>query len=285
MVTFYQKASVIIPTYNQWDSLCKVLTGFLNQNIPKEYFQIIIVDDGSQDKLHTETSSTLGSRYDMDIVLYHQNNKGRAAARNVGINLSDNDILIFCDADRIPSPNFVGTHLQSHTERNHVTIGSQYDLFYKNIDSLFDDGINWELIKRFSRIPNYYSRIMKIYSYDNPNVSNLRWMSFLVGNSSISRDIFDISGVFDEDFSEWGFEHFELGLRMQYAGVLFNIEPEASNYHIPHPRDTNFYSQMIDKSALILYEKHPEINISSMKKILMSNVTVQEYNNSIFGGN
>ena len=75
MLTFDQKASVIIPVYNQWNSLCKVLTGFSNQNIPKEHFQIIVVDDGSEDRLHTENSLTLGEKYNIDIVLYHQKNK------------------------------------------------------------------------------------------------------------------------------------------------------------------------------------------------------------------
>lgn len=282
MLTFDQKASVIIPVYNQWNSLCKVLTGFSNQNIPKEHFQIIVVDDGSEDRLHTENSLTLGEKYNIDIVLYHQKNKGRAAARNVGIELADNDILIFCDGDRIPSANFVSSHIESHKEKNHVIIGSQYDLFYKNIDRLFNNEINWTLIERFSRVPNYYSRIIKIY-LDKTSISNLRWMSFLVGNSSVSKDIITNVGTFDEDFDEWGFEHFELGLRMQYAGVIFNVEPEAANYHIPHLRENNFYSEMIDKSAAILHNKHPEVNIDAMKHILMNNIDVRDFSDRILG--
>ena len=107
-------------------------------------------------------------------------------------------------------------------------------------------------------------------------------MSFLVGNSSISKDLLINVGCFDEDFIEWGFEHFELGLRLQKQGARFKLSNEASNYHIPHERDSGFYWEKINNSSKILLKKHPEVNVEVMKTILFENVNVCEYNSQIF---
>ena len=276
------KASVILPIYNQYNSLIKVLHSFSRQTMPKDAYELIVVDDGSDDILRETDSEELRYKYDLNITVYHQENGGRAAARNRGIELSDNELIIFCDADRVPCPDFVKLHLQSHSDENTVIIGEQYDIFYKNIDSLFDREINWSMIKRFSKKPDYYSRISRIYNDNVCIAKNFQWMSFLVGNSSVSKNLLCKTGFFDEDFKKWGFEHFELGLRLQYNNAEFKINKEAVNYHIPHLRDTYFYSDMINDSAFILKNKHPEINTDVMKTVIMNDVEICEFNNCIF---
>ena len=220
--------------------------------------------------------------YDLDITLYHHINKGRATARNTGIKKSTKEVLIFCDADRVPCEDYIFNHLLLHEENECVVVGGQYDIFYKSIDDLFTEKIEWSKIRRFSRQPNYYSRIIKIFDDTRESVNNLYWMSFLVGNSSISKRLLMQTGGFDEDFVEWGFEHFELGLRLQKKGAMFRHSKEAANYHIPHKRDSGFYKNMINKSAQMLSKKHAEVNIEIMKKILFENIDVCEYASHIF---
>lgn len=277
-----KSVSIIIPVYNQYESLMKVLKSLSNQSIPKWKYQTIIVDDGSNDQLSKETSHSMSNKYEIDIILYHQINKGRAAARNTGIRLSENDILIFCDADRVPCEDYIYYHLLSHDVHNCVVVGKQYDIFAKSMDTLFSEEIMWDKIKRFSREPNYYSRITKIYEHNNQVPNHLLWMSFLVGNSSISKKLIIETGCFDEEFIDWGFEHFELGLRLQKQGAIFKHSDKASNYHIPHSRSSSFYFNMIEQSAKILSRKHPEVDIEIMKKILFENVNVCEFASLIF---
>ena len=276
------KATVVIPVYNQYIALKKVLMSFMKQTISTKYYEIIVVDDGSEDELKYETSSTLSTKYNMEIVLYHQHNEGRAAARNAGINLAKNEVIIFCDADRVPCEMFIEAHLKMHYFPSTVIIGNQYDLFYKKIDMLFTGEIDWKGIKRFSKEPNYYGRIRKIYFGDKCLAPNLCWMSFMVGNASVSKKFLKEVGFFDEDFKDWGFEHFELGLRLQKGGGKFFVSSAASNYHIPHQREQNFYLNKIEKSALILKRKYPEVDIFIMKSLLMKNIDVLECNKLIF---
>lgn len=275
------KASIVIPAYNQFTSLEKVLLSLSRQSISPTNYQIIIIDDGSNDPLADQTSDMLQDKYNCEILLYHGNNGGRAAARNIGIKLSRNDIIIFCDSDRVPCEDFVYQHLIAHNDNNCVVIGNQYDIFYKNIANIFHNEIDWISINRFSRLPNYFSRISKIYDKCTQGANNLYWLSFLVGNSSLHKNSVNSVGGFDEDFKKWGFEHFELGYRLHKAGITFKLLTQASNYHIPHQRDEHFYEKMITDSAQLLIRKHPEINISVMKKILMENVNVLDYSSEI----
>lgn len=276
------RATIVIPVYNQYNALKKVLMSFMKQTIATDSYEIVIVDDGSEDNLKYETSITLTTMYNMDIVLYHQQNQGRATARNVGINLAKHEVIIFCDADRIPCESFVEQHLKMHQSAKNIVIGVQYDIFCKKLDFLFDNEIDWKNINRFSKVPNYFGRIQKIYEGNKSLAPNLCWLSFMVGNASVSKKFLEEVGCFDEDFKDWGFEHLELGLRLQKKKGRFYVSQSAASYHIPHHRETNFYWEKIEKSALILSSKHPEIDISIMQTLLMKNIDVLECNEIIF---
>lgn len=107
-----KKASVIIPVYNQLFSLLLVLQGFAKQSIETDEFEIIIVNDGSKDI--TPDTEKLFESIVSNCMVIHTPNNGRAFARNIGINAASTNILIFNDADRIPSSNFVEKHIIFH---------------------------------------------------------------------------------------------------------------------------------------------------------------------------
>ena len=70
------KISVIIPTYNRANFILRAITSIQEQSILVD--EIIVIDDGSRD----ETKNLLK---DQNIQYYYQENKGVAAARNLGI--------------------------------------------------------------------------------------------------------------------------------------------------------------------------------------------------------
>jgi len=100
--------SVIVPVYNGAHVLPKTVPAMLAQDEPAQW---IFVDDGSTD----ETRSTL-ERLIADAprregctmeVLFHSENKGRAAARNAGVAVAGGDILAFMDADMAPTKDYL----------------------------------------------------------------------------------------------------------------------------------------------------------------------------------
>ena len=252
-------ASVVVPVYNQYTSLKCVLKGFSKQTYDKNKFEVIVIDDGSTDLLANESSESLSQMNELNIRIIHQNNKGRAVARNIGVEMANSELIIFCDGDRVPHNNFVDKHVTSENNLYRVTVGAAYDFFGKT-DLFFNNYPNWNYVNKMSRIPPYYKKILLKNKTNDEVFQKYIWLSFLVGNSSINKKLFESVGGFDENINQWGFEHFELGYRLFQKHVDFLINTEAINYHIPHSRPSGFYEKHIISNIEYLCSKHMSIN-------------------------
>jgi glycosyltransferase involved in cell wall biosynthesis len=84
--------SVIIPTYNRRPVLERAIRSVLAQTFTD--FELIVVDDGSQD-----STSELLSEFDGKLTAFFQANQGVSSARNLGIGHSQGELLAFLDSD------------------------------------------------------------------------------------------------------------------------------------------------------------------------------------------
>jgi glycosyltransferase involved in cell wall biosynthesis len=91
--------SVIVPVYNGEGFIKDTINSILNQTI--EDIEIIIVNDGSTDA----TEEILQSIHDKRIKYYKQENKGAAAAKNLGLRHCEGNFITFHDSDDISLPN------------------------------------------------------------------------------------------------------------------------------------------------------------------------------------
>ena len=66
-------------------------------------------------------------------MVIHTPNNGRAFAKNIGINAASTNILIFNDADRIPSSNFVEKHIMHHNEGRKIVVGNPQNFLGKSV--------------------------------------------------------------------------------------------------------------------------------------------------------
>lgn len=86
----YQKVSVIIPAYNEEDTVAKVVQVVRNVSFVDE---IIVVNDGSSDKTEEEAIKA-GA-----LVINHETNKGKGEALYTGYKQAECDVIAFIDAD------------------------------------------------------------------------------------------------------------------------------------------------------------------------------------------
>ncbi|MBI4965986.1 MAG: glycosyltransferase [Desulfomonile tiedjei] len=84
--------SVIIPTYNRRSVLERAICSVLSQTFKD--FELIVVDDGSQD-----STSELLSQFDGKLKAVYQENHGVSSARNLGIRHAQGELLAFLDSD------------------------------------------------------------------------------------------------------------------------------------------------------------------------------------------
>ncbi len=95
------KLSILIPVYNEEDSILNILNELkkvnLINNIKK---QIILIDDCSLDNSKNIIDNFISNNNDLDILIEsHTKNKGKGAAIKTGIKIASGDIIVIQDAD------------------------------------------------------------------------------------------------------------------------------------------------------------------------------------------
>lgn len=89
--------SIIIPAYNSEKYIEKCIMSCINQDLPHESYEIIIVDDGSTDNTK-EVILRLQKKYE-SIKYYYQKNSAQGAARNNGLSKASGKYIWFVDSD------------------------------------------------------------------------------------------------------------------------------------------------------------------------------------------
>src|SRR5713101_7898486 len=105
--------SVVIPTFNRAAMPADTLESFAAQSIPKNRYEVVVVDDGSKDAT-PEVCRGFASR--MQLKYLHIENSGISAAKNAGILVSRGRILLFADDDDIADNRLLEEHLKAHKQ-------------------------------------------------------------------------------------------------------------------------------------------------------------------------
>ena len=98
--------SIIIPVYNVEKYIEKCLLSCLNQDIPSEDYEIIVVNDGSPDN-SDKIIQNIKKSYS-NILVFNQKNKGLSEARNTGFKNSRGKYVWFIDSDDWIEKNCLG---------------------------------------------------------------------------------------------------------------------------------------------------------------------------------
>jgi len=96
------QVSVVIPCYNHALTLARAIRSVLNQTLPPS--EVIVVDDGS-----TDGSRGVAESFGSAVIFKQQQNRGPAAARNLGVRSATGEFLGFLDADDWWQPGFAAS--------------------------------------------------------------------------------------------------------------------------------------------------------------------------------
>jgi len=232
--------SVIIPTYKSLNFLKRTVRCLEQQQPDTLFFESIIVDDGSNDETEEWLCNYIGS-LDLKCITFKKN-RGRSAARNEGVKLSTCSLLLFLDGDMEFGEDFVFNHASSHTHKNQVTIGS----------------VKYDRISCCKGYAKYLMGrgVMKLNSQDR-----IPGRYFLSGNSSLSRDLFDSVGGFDESLKSYG-EDIDFGIRLVTKGAQFQFSSELIVQHL-HIRSLNSLFEVSSEYGRLtipeLVKRYPEL--------------------------
>lgn len=116
--------SIIVPVYNVEDFLSRCLDSLINQDLPKDQYEILIVNDGSPD-----SSLQIAENYQKEnsnLKIISQENKGLSEARNTGFRNSTGKYVYFIDSD---------DYIQKNVLQNLMNIVTQLNLDFLGFGS------------------------------------------------------------------------------------------------------------------------------------------------------
>lgn len=116
------KISVIIPVYNEEETICEILERVLDLKLEKE---VIVVDDGSSDG--TWKTLTKFAKKRAVLIVRHENNMGKGSAIRTGLKKASGGVIVFQDADLEYSPEWIPKLVQPILNREaDVVFGSRF---------------------------------------------------------------------------------------------------------------------------------------------------------------
>jgi GT2 family glycosyltransferase len=242
--------SVIIPTYNRCQKLLKVLEALEAQTLDKRSFEVIVVDDGSTDTTRHRVAQ-YGETSQLRLRYVRQQNKLQGAARNYGIMLAQEPLLLFIGDDIIPTGDLLQQHLDFHRRYNPCG------------DVALVGRIQWSKDLQATPFMHFINDHGAQFGFAAmQHLGPWQFDCFYTSNISVPRQMLQKLGyVFDEDFKTYGWEDTELGYRLERNGMRLFYNAEALADH-DHPTDLVRFCRrqyQVGMCSRVFLAKHPEL--------------------------
>jgi glycosyltransferase involved in cell wall biosynthesis len=262
------QASVVIPTHNRESLLSRVVGYYAGQvDVPGD-FELVIVDDGSEDDTHQlftgltdvtiENRETLTAGHREIITIARKgwyrpedpNNlfipessvyvryikirkSGRSTARNVGIGFSAYPLIIFADDDIFVESEFIKKHMEAHSPDDRLVVMGKV-IHTGNLEDPFS--ARWKL-------------------------KDINTAFLATGNASVLKRYLVEAGLFDEWYRVYGWEDFDLGIHLHELGLRSEKQRVYGYHYDPSQKSAGRREALSPRSV---YEKEWERGLSAV---------------------
>jgi glycosyltransferase involved in cell wall biosynthesis len=233
------RISVVIPTYKRPDLLARCLSAVLRQDLEREAYEVIVVDDGRDESTRRVVEAMAAERDAPDLRYTVPNGtRGPAGARNAGWRCARGALIAFTDDDTVPEPDWLAEGERA-VQRRIAVCGRVI------VPPLSEPPTDHELMTR-----------------------GLESAEFVTANAFVWRDAMERVGGFDERFtrawredSDLQFRLSRLGevARIEDAAVLHPVRPERWGVCLRQQRNTFFDA--------LLYKKHPQLYRERIRRV------------------
>ncbi len=200
--------SVVVPAYNAAATLPLCLAALAQQDYPRDRYEVIVVDDGSQDDT-ASIAEAAGAR------VIRQANAGPAAARNAGATAAQGELLLFTAADCAPVPGWIAALVAPFADTRVAGAKGAY------------------LTQQSGRVPRF-TQLEYEDRYDR--MAAAETIDFIDTYSAAYRwDVFHANTGFDTIFPTASVEDQEFSFRLAEKGYRLVFVPQAQVYHRHNP--------------------------------------------------
>lgn len=211
------------------------MRALIEQTLPPDAYEIIVVDDGSTDATVDRLSAFQQGPARVRMIRL-PTNRGRSAARNAGVREATAPLVVFTDSDVIVRAGFLEHHLRAHRTHGSRVLSRGPVIVVPDVTAA-----RAAPVPRFPASPAFLD----------------------TANAGVARAVLLEAGLFDEAFPGYGWEDFELGLRLRGQGVRRVFVHGAVAFHVQPLPDPDSLAVLLQKederarSAVYFYRKHP----------------------------
>lgn len=233
--------SVVIPTHDRSDLLCRALDALSAQTLDAEAFEVIVVADGCTDGTVAAVES-YEAPYRLRVV--ERAGAGANAARNAGAKAAAAGILLFLDDDVHATPQLVSAHVQEHTRGWADVVVGPYPPQIDGSGLHENELRNWWLAKFEEMAQDGFRHTYR---------------SLLTGNMSIAAAQFQRLGGLNEKLLRN--EDYEFGIRVVRAGLRFVVAADAVGHHLEQSTLDRSYEHKRKEGAtdVVIAQRYPEV--------------------------
>jgi len=201
--------SVIVPVKNGHNVLPRMLDMLSRSELPRETWELIVVDDGSSDD-----SVAIASAYADLVIRLPEPSHGPGYARNRGVERARGECVVFLDADVVVRPDTLTRLAETMMTRS-------------DVDAVFgaycDEPEAAGVVSKYRNLLHHYTHAQE------PGEAQTFW----AGCGCVRRAVFVDVGMYDEwRFSRPQIEDVELGYRLSAHGHRILLQPEIQVTHL-----------------------------------------------------
>ncbi|MCL2542007.1 MAG: glycosyltransferase [Nocardioidaceae bacterium] len=202
--------SVVVPSRGGAARLPRLLDALVAQR--DAAVEAVVVVDGDVDG-SAATVAPWRDRLDLTVVVLPEN-RGRPAALNAGFAAARGDVLVRCDDDLDPAPDFALRHATGHAGPPVGVVGLVRNVFPAT-----------PYARAYGR---HWDALQREHAYAASPAT--RWRHW-AANASVTRETWQRIGPYDEGFRRYGWEDVDWGYRLHQAGIPVVIDPALETPH------------------------------------------------------
>ncbi|TQV71159.1 glycosyltransferase [Exilibacterium tricleocarpae] len=257
--------SVIVPTYNKVELLKRTIDSLLKQTLAAECYEIIVVDDGSNDSTGEAVKQYQAVHSNIKYLYTPDDGFRVSRARNIGIAAAAKEILLLLDSGILAGSRLLETHLIKHYEKfDSVIVGLSHGVeevalsASDTIVELLQQQTVDKALDIMTDIPEVQDCRYDYFKMRNFDIAGfpIPWIIFWAGHVSLRRRAADRLNGFDEWFTSWGGEDVEFGYRLHQAGHEFVMLDQVLSIHYPHHKNTPHKTSSSSDNLKYMIDKH-----------------------------
>jgi glycosyltransferase involved in cell wall biosynthesis len=235
--------TVIIPTcFRSIEAVEKCLRSLNTQTLDKNRFEVILVEDGSDQKHKARVEALMSEFFPYHRYLW-QKSSGQGVARNLAMEHCLGRLILFLNDDAIAIPTLLDDHIKVHQENPQEAVA---------------------VLGKFTVSPELpYSMFARLHSEHAYGIfegqAEIGWRGFYTCNISVKKSFLDKYGKFDAQLRYY--EDVELGERLSHQGLRILYRPQILAYHYHFLDENNFlgYGPFHAKALVEWYKKTPHL--------------------------